>query len=614
MSYLNPLRIHFAGEFTAAPSTVNNDVRHFDNAHFMPNFQLPGEGTMNGWWNPNGDHRFEFACPATAVLYGDGTVAAPGSDPALLFTVQSATGLGKPPAKIVDLDPQQQMVSMVFGLDVTIVAAPGAAPLLRGAFRPAAFTDLWQRRPTQPGDEGLSVMYQSVIESLVWGDVSSSRFLGELRAAATDGILSIRFNLDGYSMDPGTPGAPNPKFTKGRLVGTIGPGALAEPRHFVQGRHLAGSRRLNFSVALLDEPAGKVRIDLGNALPVDPSTGQMLDIGVLSLVCRPTGAAALTLGNIEYRAANWYTNTSGIVDLPAGRSLTGPELAAVRTNPLVLVLDPPGTAPAVDAASEANGGVHVRADMFVGRLNPGDDFPVDFYASQFGQPLAAAKIDLQHQDFAAPPTSPPGVTPTPQMGIPQSALTFPEAAVCDANGRATVTLHASDPRNSRGYIDGQIYFVLYAPDGLDLANPNDFLSILVWNAFASDVPPTWYGSMQRIFQLYGNLYPIMRDSPDFSIDLGSYDSVSSNRVKILGTLSLPVTDPHYMPVTRDLSEAKRSAMVSWLTNVGRDGKPLLGTAPAAVVAGHQVSSGSKVLAASELTRVRLPRKRNYPKP
>jgi hypothetical protein len=39
MSYLNPLRVNFAGKFKAAPSTVNNDPTHFNNATFRPQYQ-----------------------------------------------------------------------------------------------------------------------------------------------------------------------------------------------------------------------------------------------------------------------------------------------------------------------------------------------------------------------------------------------------------------------------------------------------------------------------------------------------------------------------------------------------------------------------------------------
>lgn len=36
MSYLNRLRLAFTGSFQADVSTVNNDVRHYDNASFQP--------------------------------------------------------------------------------------------------------------------------------------------------------------------------------------------------------------------------------------------------------------------------------------------------------------------------------------------------------------------------------------------------------------------------------------------------------------------------------------------------------------------------------------------------------------------------------------------------
>jgi hypothetical protein len=46
MSYLNSIRLHFAGQFQAAPSTVNNDPLHFDNATFQPSYQQPATGNQ----------------------------------------------------------------------------------------------------------------------------------------------------------------------------------------------------------------------------------------------------------------------------------------------------------------------------------------------------------------------------------------------------------------------------------------------------------------------------------------------------------------------------------------------------------------------------------------
>ena len=591
MSYLNSLRIHFAGGFVAAPSTVNNTIAHFDTANFKPEFQVPPEGL----WNPMGDHRFTFNCPVTAVQYSDGTQPAPGADPALTMTVQSLTP-GRP-GKIVDLDPQHQMVSMLWGLEVTIVAAGSATALFRGKFTPAPFTDIWTRGTTGGGDERAAAMYQSVLQTLTWGNVSASRFLTELKAATTAGVVSVKFNLDGYSMSLGA------GFTKGRLVGTIGPGNASEPQHFVKGRQLANisANGFNFCVASIDDAAQKIRVDLGNALTTAPSGGAMRDVGALSLVCDPAGASPLALGTMDYRSASWYEKTAGIVDLPAGRTLTAVEMTAIRGKPLALRTQQLGAAATV-TVSEADNGFHVRADLFVARLNPGDDLNVTLYATQWGRPLAGVKVNFQHEELGG----------TPPMGTPQAALTFPASVTCDANGQASISLHASDPGNPRGYIDGQIYMVDYALDGIPQLNANDFLSVLVWDSFTPDVPTTWYGSMKPIFQQYANLYPIMKAAPGIGIDLGDYDAVCLNRTRIAQTLSLPITESHYMPVSRDLSNAKRTAMVAWLNNLGPDGKPLLGTPPpiAPFVASDAAPLGSKTLAAKALAQVRAIRKWN----
>ena len=47
MSYLNALRLHFAGRFQANLSTVNNGPGHFDNAIFKPRYQdMQGPGMV----------------------------------------------------------------------------------------------------------------------------------------------------------------------------------------------------------------------------------------------------------------------------------------------------------------------------------------------------------------------------------------------------------------------------------------------------------------------------------------------------------------------------------------------------------------------------------------
>jgi hypothetical protein len=566
MSYLNPLRVHFAGTFTAKPSTVNNLLQHYDNAQFAqhPEWQQTGPGG----WNPGGDHSFTLDCPVTAAYYADGTPAAAG-DAVLTLRVSSR---GVPAAKLVDLDPDQQGVSMIFGLSVVIGAPAPAAPLLQGSFLAAPFTDLWRRGVGGAGDPGLSSAYQSVLQPLTWGDVSGSRFLQALKAAAGGGLLSIKFNVDGYHNDPN-----GPSFTTGRLVGTIGPADPAEPLHFVRGRQFNDPKNPPqvFFLGVLDETGRKVWLDLGNALPASPAGGPTQNIGTLGLVCQAPGGQ-LSLGNINYTSAKWYENTAGVVAVPPDRQLTDAELAAARANPLALIATPPGGAATVVAA-EAPDGSHLRADMFVARMNPGDTFNVRFYASRFGKPLGGATIGLAVQGPAA--------------------LTFPANTTADANGNATVAIVASDPGNPRRVIDGQVYTVGYSLNGVAVPDPSDALSIHVYDAFTPDNPTTWYGSMQPILQQYANLYPVMMQY----VDLSSYQDVSANAPDLITVLTLDQTDAGYMPVTRDLSEAKRQAMVQWLRNVGPDGNPLLGTPPPApdpTAAG----TASKLQALEELGR------------
>lgn len=81
MSYLGPLRLHFAGRFQAATSSVNNDPTHFDNATFLPAFQeLQGlrMNPPNGWFDPRGTADFRLiGCGVTSAFLADGTSAPP---------------------------------------------------------------------------------------------------------------------------------------------------------------------------------------------------------------------------------------------------------------------------------------------------------------------------------------------------------------------------------------------------------------------------------------------------------------------------------------------------------------------------------------------------------
>lgn len=570
MSYLDPLRLHFAGTFQAAPSTVNNDPAHFDNATFLPRYQQYGPGATDGWWNPRGNADFRLiGCRVTAAWFGGAPVA--GDQVLQCLVADSNTRVA---AKLVDLDTEQQMVSEIWGLEVRICTADGTS-LLKARFEPAAFADIWARFPGGQPDSFFGAMYQSVLVDLEWGDVSRSPFLTALKAASAPGRLSIKFNVDGYD-DTFT----SPTFTQGRVAGTIGRAGADEPAHLVLGRHFlpAPQNPLNACVARVDAAAGIVYVDAGNALPTTAAGGPLQNLGTLTLACIfPNDAnnnpvPPLTLGTIPYLDEGWYATTAGVAAVPIAPG----NMARVQSNSLALLLTTTAT---VDGVTEPLGGLFVRADRFVYRLQSGDSASVPLYATIFGAPLADATIvniadatQLQGQAVSNTGTAPPVATPL-------DPISFPCRVRTDARGMATLPIGTADPGNPRGYIDGQIYGVrpmlqdTMPPPIAYPFNATDFISLLVWTEYRAATPPTWQ-SLKPIFVQYANLYPVMNTF----LNLADYESVCAHRTLLLLAFGLPIADPNAMPVTRDLSPGKRAAILEWLQNVGPDGKPLAGDA------------------------------------
>ncbi|MCU1328637.1 MAG: hypothetical protein JWN34_4007 [Bryobacterales bacterium] len=582
MSYLNPPRLHFAGKFQAAVSTVNNDPTHYNNATFIPAYQeRQTAAAPNGWWNPRGDANWRMiGCAITSAVLPDGSYAAP-SDPVMQSLIADSDLTVA--AKLVDLDPEQQLVSEIWGLEVRI-ADPAGNTLMRAQYDAAPFMNIWDRWPLGSGDGMAGAQYQSVLNGIEWADVSGSPFLTALKEAASDGVLSIKFNVDGYDTNFNSP-----TFTLGRVVGTIGPAQASEPRFYTAGRQFmpkglpsghffAPDGQINFCTAVVDTTAAKIMLYLGNSLPVSSMGGAAVDIGGLSLACAVTDANGQTtyvpLGSIEYESAGWYAQTAGVVTLPPDRRLTEQELSSIASNPLVILKSVGGFD--TIAIAESAGGVYVRADKYVFRLNPGETATLQLKATAFGQPYNDAEIRLYLD-----PSQLQGGGPAPPAGTPASGLTFPGKVFTDSTGSAQVNVLAAAPGNPRTYIDGQVYGIRPVlletlPGASYNFNPWEYVSFLVWDNFQAD-PPVWYGCLQPVFQQYANLYPLMQRF----LDLSSYDSICMNLVPLRIAFGLNESDPNLMPVTRDLSADKRKAILAWLTKVDPSGKPLLGTPPVA---------------------------------
>ena len=138
MSHCTLPRLTFSGQFQADVSTVNNDVRHYDDQSFEGRFQEPQSGaSLNGWWNPEGTGAFRLAGVrvnrALTTAGGDGT-----SDLAHGLFVDGQSN--RTSAKLVDLDPQFQMGSTIFGLEIVI--GDGIREFMRGTFHSSAIRRL----------------------------------------------------------------------------------------------------------------------------------------------------------------------------------------------------------------------------------------------------------------------------------------------------------------------------------------------------------------------------------------------------------------------------------------------------------------------------------------
>ncbi len=552
MSYLGFPHIVFSGQFQADPSTVNNDPAHFDSLTFRSEYKLPGVNPNN--WNPRGTGAWRFkGCTVQRVVYADGTSCEdPNVDP--LVGTKVNDGNDRVEGKLVDLDPEQQLVTELWGFRLLVEGSGG----FKSNFVPSPFADIWVRVPKGPPKNAFfGVFYQSTLEVDSWTDAQRSRLMRDLSVGGVQPKrLSIKFNVDGYNDDSGSP-----SFGFGRVVGAIGLYLPGEPHHFIAGRVLqpvGTPSPFNTAYAQLD--GGWMSIDLGNSLPTQSPGGSPVDQERLWMAILPAAEPPVLLREIDYRIPNWYEQTAGIVCT----RLTAAESQQAANSPLGVVQSgPQGIQPVL---SEAPDGRFVRADAFVFRLNPGDTASTKFYATTFGNRATNQVISLAYDASIMQAQATQGPIPGPHvLGQPQSALTFPGSVTTGTDGTVTVTLQASDPGNPRTYIDGQLYGVTYGLGSTPPApgvvhNPSQILSALVWSTYKAPDKPDWLADVRPVLQQYANLYPVM----DPIVDMDNYASLMGKRLLLRTALDAPITDPNYMPVTRDLSNAKRMMLRKWL--------------------------------------------------
>ncbi|MDG1332705.1 MAG: hypothetical protein P8P74_10265 [Crocinitomicaceae bacterium] len=625
MSYLHKPRIIFSGDFISDVSTVNNDVAHYNNATFIPSFQEFGQGSDNGWWNPEGGATFAFQdCLIKKVCYSDGTSANDSSiDDLVGEFVQGAEG--RSAGKMVDLDPQQQGVSELWALRLRIVTKSGEE-VLAGDIFPTAFRDL-QMRQTDGGKvngQPLGASWTTVLENIVWGEKAENyRILKELKALTNDNRLAVNLNGFGYYYAHAADG----RFSLGKVIGSIGPWFEGEPHTFTAERRLYGTKRtgsstyFNFSNFRFDEDSSLLSIDFGNSFPISNSLGNvaiknhyMLGVANSAFSNSPSSTAVdlttsefTAIGDLEYSQGDWLMKTGGIIDIKVPQDA----IDKLKENQLLLIRKTGSSYTLV--ARESIDGLNFRADQMVQRIDADDESNVDFYARKWGKPVDSGTISIQR----TPPnkTVPGPICPTPGNNFPASGLSFNSTALeLGQNGQTQLKITGGRINNPRKYLDGQIYFLGYSLEGTsaDPANTGmagDQISIHLRDYFPVPDRPTW-SDISDTMQQFSNLYPIMSK---YLVDLASREAVLSKRKILLFAFSQDINSPMYMPVTRDLSEGKRLTIMKWLKSAGANEQTESFAVAEGEAAGAMKSAGKSVGAMRESEAVLADEPTNFHK-
>ncbi len=567
MASLDLPLLTFSGDFQADVSTVNNDVRHYDNASFESRFQEPRQGpVLNGWWNPSGGSNFSLiGCRVRSAIVA---TAPPAPDPVLDCAVTGPEG--RSTGKLIDLDPQWQGSSEIFGMRIRLVHSSGEV-WMDARLRTTPFRDLSVRQiGPAPNGQRLGAAWTSVLDQITWGaGASASPLLAALRASSPE--LFIRLTGFGYHY-----AHIDGRFSMGRLLGVIGARDAADPRTCLARRRMApsplpGLGPIEFGL----DPTGRAVFDFGNAIPLADALGTAADIGPLQLAILGSDSleaghvasvpeSITLLGDIPYRSPDWLMATSGIhvQALSPGmlRSASGLPLAVVR---------PAGDNQFAIRVRENSRGLVARADDIVLRMD-GDDYArVRFFVRQFEQPIPQAEIRCtlaqpDNQAGGGPAEQNPPQAPVPWTGLPREGVSFLPSMTTGSDGSAELIIGSRNISNLRSYLDGQIYAISCTLSVDGQAQTDDDagqINIHLREAIAVPERPEWLRDIKPVLQQYANLYPIMSRN---IVDLGDYDDVVRHKRILLFAFTRDFDDPSYMPASRDLSRSRMAMIVQWL--------------------------------------------------
>ena len=607
MSYLDFPRFCFAGQFFTDPSTVDNDPKHYD----------PSVTNPSPWQEPMGLHYFQFRGCQVINTWDPQGLCQPADG---LVGLEVLTTDVPSPAKIVDLDVYQQGVSTIFGLQMQLSFSDGS--YFVGNIDPCSLNSSWfnavlpERGWNQDygwgspgGDFNACGYYRSVVrikaDQFPYG---KSALLDSLAAAslreANDILFSIRFVLDGYDnvsggyIDGDLNRPVNQGFRLGRLTAMVGPQIAGDPLQapgprWLQSRGLGADAAwntpsLNPVPFQLNRAQSVVSIDLANGVCRSWPGGPPCNLGDWTASIKVPGRTYVDVGTFQFNDAT-YNNNSGTIDLKLNNS---EEVQLLAEHPLVLRSLASGI-----LFQESEDGLWFAADDRSLRMTsePGSSLSrlaARVRVTRFGAPVKDFPLNVLvvpvHGDTpgaTVPPTN-PGDTPSAEGAL--AAV----IGLTDVQGWVELNLRAvKDPGSRTAELDGQLYFLwVYVgkkPDMKVGVSQEKTISVVLWSSYQVNENPSWE-LVQAFMAPYMKLFPGMRNKIDLT-DQNTFFIFGNNPpwTKVYGSDTPPynlngylitsgaipfymtrdVTDPRYMPLSRDFSPNKLTTLLYYIKQI-----------------------------------------------
>ena len=463
----------------------------------------------------------------------------------------------------------------------------------------------------------------TTITDIVWNPENdyNSTILKDLREASVENgntlqvSVSLYFYTRNYSLS-----VPH-NFSMGYVVGTIGIYKEGEPLNYGGERVLIpkdpslGIQAPMYKAAFkVYENSRVLTVDLSNALPIN-TYSDMLNIGPLffAILHKERQCVELISSNsIPYLSKNWIKKTAGVVDY----RLSLEQLNKLTSSATLVVVQQNNTSK-LDYYSECG---QDEDNKFILLLNEAPYYvrPTGLYRAQLEyNETVEIPIYVTHLGKPAENISIGVALTTNRYGqggkgfpIPENGLTVEDSnktmKTTNSSGLVTFTYRVAIEMSTERYyhpspcegktklpVDGQVYHFKYGvcktdtctnesgnfelPVDVQVYDSNyrvcipeictyesENIAIKGLSSNNAPEPYTWKRDIYPIFRQYYHLYPVMRNI----VNLSDYDSVTmyQNLNLLSYAMNLSVTNPNYMPVTRDISPSNQQMILKWLDN------------------------------------------------